>query len=150
MSKKPMIVLIALAVVAGGILAFSAYRYKGMHSVGSGVAKIDMASSTVKESETKGISSGAPDDSLKNGKTIDEESAIAMVTALPEVKKIKDLLESRGEELVIENANIGTLGYDDNNEPYWEIHVFEDKGDRQATLGWYRVYQKSGRIESEF
>ena len=79
--------------------------------------------------------------------SITAENALQLVSNLPEVKKyLADLsaASSTGHITTDEELKNPTT------TPYWYIHVFEDKGDHQATFNWYKVYTQTGTVEKEF
>lgn len=76
---------------------------------------------------------------------VSEVRAIDMVSNLPEVKTFVATLTAKHASPHV-TAN-DQLQYDSNNQPYWDVQVYESLSDHNSTFGWYDVYQNTGKIE---
>lgn len=80
---------------------------------------------------------------------ITKDQAIQIVTNLSNVKDFVARMVSSKTPYRID-VDPPELQEANSGNPYWVIHVYEVQSDHLATFNWYRVSQKTGKVETEF
>ncbi len=75
-----------------------------------------------------------------SGADMTQEKAVALVRQLPEVQKYLKK---------VPNAHI-EMDHETDSQSAWVVHVFEIKNGHTATLNWFEVDKKTGKIQKEF
>ncbi len=82
------------------------------------------------------------------GAIISEQQALNMVRARKEVADwLKLIKESKKKNPQTGQAVVEIDGYEGGN---WRVHVYELMSDHTATMNWYNVDSKTGKITTDF
>lgn len=90
----------------------------------------------------------ANDNKSGKGAKISEQQALNMVRARKEVADwLKLIKESKKKNPQTGQAVVEIDGYEGGN---WRVHVYELMSDHTATMNWYNVNSKTGKITTDF
>lgn len=119
----------------------------------SGAAQAAPDKDPAKDADNAAGSSASQRPAANNNKSgkgtkISEQQALNMVRARKEVADwLKLIKESKKKNPQTGQAVVEIDGYEGGN---WRVHVYELMSDHTATMNWYNVDSKTGKITTDF